>query len=130
MSKNTTHVYLIAQPGGHYKIGVAGSVDRRLAQLQSGNPVALRVAGSFPATDANAEELDLHHALAPWRTRGEWFELRPKLAGVLERYFHARREHRAMRTAFLDFAAGSSTPRPEDNADRRDDSGRGRTFIS
>lgn len=67
-------VYFI-QPvgGGRIKIGVSGSPESRLAMLQTGSPVDLRIVGLIPDAEPGTEP-DLHARFAHLRVRGEWFE--------------------------------------------------------
>jgi len=57
------------------KIGYAKDVKKRLAGLQIGNPVALKVWYSFPIEVHRARdlEMDLHRKFRHSRTIGEWF---------------------------------------------------------
>ncbi|MET9568494.1 GIY-YIG nuclease family protein [Streptomyces virginiae] len=55
------------------KIGWTTDPNRRIADLQSGSPLALRVLGTF---EGNAElEAALQAHFADQRVRGEWFDL-------------------------------------------------------
>jgi len=67
-------VYFIqADEDGPIKIGfTAGDPQSRLAQLQTGNPVALKLLGAIRGD--TAKERELHAALAEWRLQGEWFK--------------------------------------------------------
>lgn len=64
--------YVIQQGGenGHVKIGKTRDVDKRLAALQTANPLPLRVIGKMPGD----HERRLHHHLRMQRRSGEWFE--------------------------------------------------------
>lgn len=75
-------VYAIqAVSGGAVKIGwTAGGVERRLRELQCGNPCELFVVRTIePASQA--DERALHQRLAEFRIRGEWFS--PAVLGLL-----------------------------------------------
>ncbi len=70
-------VYFITDvlDAGPVKIGfTSGSVKDRLAALQTGSPVPLKVAASLMAPDY--AERRIHRALAEYRLHGEWFERR------------------------------------------------------
>lgn len=68
----TGSVYAIGEkPGGPVKIGYAASPAQRLAELQTGNHLDLRVLASFPGT--LEDEAALHRRFAILRIRGEWF---------------------------------------------------------
>jgi len=56
--------------------------------LQCGSPVELKVLARIPAP--RALESRLHHHLAAYRVRGEWFEPSPELFETME-YLLARR---------------------------------------
>jgi hypothetical protein len=77
------NVYFI-QPvgGGLIKIGIAADVAARLALLQTGCPIELRVIGVIPGAKATTETA-LHHHFAAARVRGEWFEPTPELLAYI-----------------------------------------------
>lgn len=59
-----------------YKIGWAlGSTNRRLKQLQTGNPEKLEILMDFRVSDAESLEKYLHYFLLNKNVRGEWFQL-------------------------------------------------------
>ena len=72
------YVYFI-RAGIYTKIGVAKNVERRLKQIQTGNPLELKLECAIK-TDSNAEayqlESDLHAAFMSKHKHGEWFFLR------------------------------------------------------
>jgi hypothetical protein len=55
-------------------------VKARLASIQTGSPVQLRVIAKFRTSHVGNAELLMHAALAPWRRKGEWFDCSPELA--------------------------------------------------
>ena len=65
---------------GPIKIGRADSAPRRIAGLQVGNPVELKLVGVLP------EELELHCEFADLALRGEWFSPGERLLEFIERY--------------------------------------------
>ena len=71
----TPHTYLVGAEGSPLvKIGyTSGSPAKRLASLQTGQPMALRLLWSIPV-DIEGE---LHARFAAHRVRGEWFDLTP-----------------------------------------------------
>ena len=69
------YVYLIQATSGECKIGLTRSVSKRLAQLQTANPIALNLLHFFPASDARAVEADLHRRFASNHIRNEWYGL-------------------------------------------------------
>jgi hypothetical protein len=71
------HVYLITDASGLYKIGVASSMDIRLATIRSANPTAT-VVEVARAENAKALEQELHRRYANRRRAGEWFALEPQ----------------------------------------------------
>ena len=69
------------------KVGYSEDPDRRVAELQVGNPHALRVVHRVRVDDDRVRVLEskLHHELGPWRARGEWFRVTPRrAAGLLD----------------------------------------------
>jgi len=77
-------IYLIEAEGvGHIKIGFTDHDDAliRLAQLQTGSPVPLRLLGTI-AGDELAEK-DLHRRFAASKVHNEWFLPVPELLGLL-----------------------------------------------
>lgn len=76
-------VYFV-QPaaGGLVKIGVAADVKSRLATLQTGSPVPLRVLAVLPG-GGQAAEAELHERFAHLRSHGEWFEPAPELLAYI-----------------------------------------------
>ncbi len=73
------YVYLIGEIGneGKYKIGStrAKSVDKRLKQLQTGNPSLLYIKDSFETAHPFKLEKMLHNHFGDKAIIGEWFEL-------------------------------------------------------
>lgn len=72
------------------KIGYTrGSIEKRLQNLQTGQPFPLQVIATLPVeSDARHKEALLHAFLATERRRGEWFEMafaEHDLAGLLDR---------------------------------------------
>lgn len=67
-----SHTYLVAAEGSPLvKIGIAKDPMRRLRELQTGQPMELRLLWSV----AGNYENDLHVHFAAYRMRGEWFDL-------------------------------------------------------
>jgi hypothetical protein len=89
-----TFIYFI-QSGEHgpIKIGLSNKPDRRVPQLQTGNPDALFLRHVIPGD--LAVEKKLHERFRPARIRGEWFgrEYLPVIAafagGLADRMVHA-----------------------------------------
>lgn len=68
----TEYVYVIQSPlGGAVKIGYSRDPQARLADMQVGSPVPLRLVATFRG--GRAEERALHEALRGSRSHGEWF---------------------------------------------------------
>ena len=67
-------VYLI-KSSGFYKIGVAGDVESRMAQLSTGNPFDLELVFCYEFENANVVEASLHQRFSKQRIRGEWFDI-------------------------------------------------------
>lgn len=72
-----TYVYVIAAEGDcHTKIGIAYSPEKRLRQIQTGNPYFLYLArqwGPMPRSQAESMEQRLHQFFGDFAIRGEWF---------------------------------------------------------
>lgn len=79
MSTTLTYVIHMVGPSrdgrGLYKIGRTNDrgIDRRIGDLQTGNPFPLEFARILVGWRENA----LHTAFHEWRTLGEWFWLTP-----------------------------------------------------
>ncbi|XXZ47421.1 GIY-YIG nuclease family protein (plasmid) [Streptomyces cavourensis] len=83
MKKSPAHVYVIAADGSPLvKIGWTSNPSRRIADLQSGSPLALRLLGTFEGNAAL--EAALHTHFAEHRVRGEWFDLGDNPLAVVE----------------------------------------------
>lgn len=72
------YVYLLRAGESHYKVGVAKSVKKRLAGLQTSNPVKVEIVSTKLLDDAYATERALHLHLKEWNVSGEWFNLEPE----------------------------------------------------
>lgn len=69
------------------KIGYSEDPDRRVAELNVGNPHQLRVAHRVRVDDDRVRLLEskIHFELGPYRERGEWFRVTPhRAAGMLD----------------------------------------------
>ena len=75
--RKPAYVYVIGHDGGPHKIGVAGNVSQRLADIQTHYPHKLSVHFSklFCRVDAFAVESACHKFLADKNTNGEWFDI-------------------------------------------------------
>lgn len=78
-------IYFIqAETVGSVKIGhTEGPVPKRMAELQTGSPVGLKVIGAMPGTKET--EAELHKRFSASRVRGEWFRLTDDLAAFIAR---------------------------------------------
>lgn len=66
-------VYLIGSPSARpVKIGVAKSVETRIAELQIGSPLPLQLI--WKTRGGRSLERALHERFAPYRIHGEWFD--------------------------------------------------------
>ena len=69
-------VYIISDGSGYLKIGVAASLEKRVKQLQTGNPNELKVIGVIRCanrTEAGQMEARLHRILDACKYRNEWY---------------------------------------------------------
>ncbi|MEI9428722.1 GIY-YIG nuclease family protein [Mesorhizobium sp. Cs1299R1N3] len=80
--EQTCCVYLIGYPHAQYghavKVGIAGDVPKRLAQIQCHNPEPIEVhfTFSFPTRELAREiECRFHRRFRHERIRGEWFSM-------------------------------------------------------
>lgn len=84
------HVYCIEAVDENYravayKIGVAGNLRDRIAQMQTSNHALLRLVTSFAChADARMEGC-LHDWLQAFRIRGEWFRPEPCVLSAMLR---------------------------------------------
>lgn len=79
-------VYFIAAEQSAIKIGQANDVDKRVAQLQTGNHLELELLGKIRCADvASAVELErkLHGEFAHLRLAGEWFRWDDEILATL-----------------------------------------------
>lgn len=82
-------VYFLAG-AGLIKIGIAyGQFARRIATLQSGSPVELRLTMVIHDVD-HLVESHLHMIFAAYRRHGEWFALPPGWRGIVEAFAERR----------------------------------------
>lgn len=86
-------VYAI-NSGGYIKIGVAGSLKKRVKTLQTGSPHLLEVVFSITTEEASLDyeiERELHTRLKEYRMEGEWFavpfvDLQAAFMDICDRY--------------------------------------------
>lgn len=65
-------IYFVqAGPGGSIKIGTTSDLDRRLRELQTGNPVSLILLGTIPGS--REEEHVVQSMFKHLQMEGEWF---------------------------------------------------------
>jgi predicted GIY-YIG superfamily endonuclease len=70
------HVYLIQSlENGYYKIGVSKNPNKRIKQLQTGNPATLKLITIFKTEHSYRIESFFHKRFSHCRREGEWFEL-------------------------------------------------------
>lgn len=80
------YVYLIAC-GELHKIGIASDIAKRIAQMQTGNPVQLTLVGYMKCGTPALVETSLHKAYESKRASGEWFRLdRADVAEILAQF--------------------------------------------
>lgn len=72
-SQESRWVYLVGTLGARpVKIGVASTVESRIAELQTGSPLPLYLI--WKTRGGQSLERDLHKRFAPYRIHGEWFD--------------------------------------------------------
>lgn len=74
-----TYVYFINKiAASDYKIGITNNLNRRLRQIQTGNPHPLQITHYIESEtrgQAIKIEREIHHLLAVTKMVGEWFRL-------------------------------------------------------
>lgn len=78
-------VYFAISADYRVKIGISTDVPKRIAGLQSGGGIAVRLLGVIDGD--HRTELALHKRFAAYRLLGEWFEPRDKLRQYLHDLF-------------------------------------------
>jgi hypothetical protein len=78
--RDGTCVYF-AEADGRIKIGWSRKVATRVAQLQTGSPVPIKLLGVTPG--GRSLERELHHRFAADRLTGEWFTATPELLACI-----------------------------------------------
>lgn len=73
-------VYFIVA-GEWVKIGSSNHPTRRMSELQTGAQIDAEFMVAVRGT--RRDEAQLHHRLAAYRSRGEWFELSPELRRIM-----------------------------------------------
>lgn len=76
--QNRKIVYFISEEGDpdHFKIGLTTqTIEKRIAQLQTGNRRKLVLYRSIPCADPHAFERHLHAAYKKLKIRGEWYKI-------------------------------------------------------
>lgn len=79
-------IYIIGSgPNDPLKIGRARNIAQRLHNIQSGNPLPLRLLASFLSDNPSVAERNLHHKFHAHRLQGEWFSPAPEIFVEIER---------------------------------------------
>lgn len=58
------------------KVGSASDVQKRVKELQTGHPSQLKIHGRWQHLNAYAVEEEAQRLLSPFKTEGEWFDVR------------------------------------------------------
>jgi hypothetical protein len=71
------YVYIIGTLGNKQKIGFSNNVNKRLLELQTGNPEKLIIhhTEAVPKDRVRLLERKIHRELGYRRIKGEWFDL-------------------------------------------------------
>lgn len=70
------HIYLIQSlENSYYKIGTSIHPQKRLREIQTGNPSPVKLIDTYPSEFANKIERTLHRRYAHVKKEGEWFDL-------------------------------------------------------
>jgi hypothetical protein len=80
--RNPSFVYVAEDSHGRVKIGVSADPNARLAQLQTGNPLSMRMAYVAAVKSDNGAGIEraAHETLARHRQSGEWFGVSVEMA--------------------------------------------------
>lgn len=83
------YVYFVqAGVGGPVKIGMAASVDKRLADLQQAHYEQLVLLACFASEDCYYDEQELQKRFSNLRIRGEWFRPGAELLNYVKENTH------------------------------------------
>lgn len=76
------YVYFLKAGPNHYKVGIATNVNKRIAGIQTSNPVHIDIVATKLVANAEEVESNIHKALHKMKAGGgtEWFELTPEQA--------------------------------------------------
>ncbi len=86
-SASYSFVYFIQQGAdGPVKIGIAANPEKRLRQLQSGNPDRLYVRAIVRTAEPDRLEKDLHGRFGQHRMGGEWFHPTADLMAYMDEH--------------------------------------------
>lgn len=76
MPNDMNKIYLIKSLNeGLYKIGVSKNPNKRLKEVQTGNPSPVEIVQLYETDNAYKIESTLHNRYSHYNTHGEWFEL-------------------------------------------------------
>jgi hypothetical protein len=130
--KGKPRLYVVHATGTtRFKIGLAIKPRLRLSGLKTGSCMPLELVSTIEIVAAEIEH-ELHHALAPWHSHGEWFDLGADTDAFLAKVrsdglFTALRTLREPPESTLDAAArggaaepGTATPPSAANCDLND----------
>lgn len=79
-----TNIYFIGNMDmGCIKIGVAKDPEKRLKQLQTGNPHNLKIYKTIKNVP-NEYESSIHRLFDDYRLKGEWFQINDKITEFME----------------------------------------------
>lgn len=70
---------------GRYKIGISKHPEKRVAQLNTGNPEVLHLIHQHKASDGFKEESAIHRMLENNSLNGEWFDNETDLSNLLSK---------------------------------------------
>lgn len=77
------YVYFLKAGENHYKVGIATNVSKRVAGIQTSNPVRIDIVATKLVPNAEEVEGNIHKALREMKVEGggtEWFLLTPEQA--------------------------------------------------
>lgn len=79
------HLYIISDGEGWYKIGRSSKADRRVKEVQTGNPYELTILKTFEGKGCHESTIHLKASIVTKAYRSEWFQLtQPDLDNLIQ----------------------------------------------
>lgn len=84
-------IYFITAGNKHVKIGYSANPEKRLKELQTGNPLKLKLVTTIPGSYETEKALHLYFTRN--KREGEWFHLTGELGNCLKAAIWPKRKH-------------------------------------